>query len=266
MPATKKAKNRRRKFSPAQLRAQAKFARMSRRMARERRAKNRRKKNASVTKAKLTVKRSANRKPTRRPSKSKRSARPAAKRNRTTPSRRAKTKKVMRRVNSRRSRSPIIRSSNRIHQRRRNQAPVGIADIHERFLGRPTDSEFSIEAPSGSVTPGPSKDLAVLGDMSAIVTETETFEFDDNEAFLGANADGDLFVLGDVRVEPHQDFGLIDELSYVAVKDHIDGEAVEYYHPFGEEGGVKPKLMSDEEGGLHIVGGSYTIEAEGITD
>lgn len=41
----------------------------------------------------------------------------------------------------------------------------------------------------------------------------------------------------------------------------------EYEHAFGEEGGRLPELAVDVDNGkLHIVGGSYRVEARGIVD
>ena len=60
--------------------------------------------------------------------------------------------------------------------------------------------------------------------------------------------------------------GVLDEVTYETVKDHLDGELVAYTHEFGEEGGVPPLLCADGGGNLFIVGGDYTIAAEGIRD
>lgn len=159
-----------------------------------------------------------------------------------------------RRAISRRLHSPIGR-------RRRNQAPAGVEAIHRAFLGRPTDAVSTMPAPDG--TP---RDVAVLGELVQLKSETETFDFSPGEAQLAANPRGDLFVLGDCSVESNTDFGRLHELSYVAEKEHLEGKEVEYYHKFGEEGGRPPKLRTDREGMFHIVGGSYSIQPEGITD
>lgn len=150
----------------------------------------------------------------------------------------------------------------RFGRRRKNSGtPAGIEAIQETFLGRGVRRSWEADAPQG--TP---RHVAALGELTCLETETETFDFEEGEAILGANARGDLFVVSDVAIEPDEDFGHIEEIRYVAKKDHIDGKKVEYYHKFGEEGGAQPKLKTDGDGMLHIVGGSYTIEAEGITD
>lgn len=162
-------------------------------------------------------------------------------------------------------------------RRKRNGAPAGIEQMHEKFLGRPTHKTDRLLAPSG--TPA---DVAVLGELTKLKTDDEEFIFDKGEAFMGADAKGNLYVLGDVLVEKNANFGKIEEICYLAKKDHLNpahirgsrrrkarrnpGQLIEYYHYFGEEGGTLPKLKSDSDGALHIAGGSYTIEAEGITN
>jgi hypothetical protein len=151
-------------------------------------------------------------------------------------------------------------------------APADIAAMHETFLGRPTKGHFEITAPQG--TP---KDVAVLGSLVCLKTEDEDFEFDKGEAYLGADGRGNLYVLGDTApVETNTNFGHIEEIRYEAKKDHLNpfhwrrrksrrnSSNVEYFHYFGEEDGVMPKLKSDGDGLLHISGGNYTVEAEGI--
>lgn len=165
----------------------------------------------------------------------------------------------------------------RFGRRRNSGTPPGIEEMHEKFLGRATKSSYDIIAPAG--TP---KDVAVLGELTALKTEDEEFHFDKGEAFMGADAKGNLYVLGEVQVEANTSFGEIEEIDYLARKDHLKanpfnwrhrrkarrnpGQLIEYYHEFGEEGGALPKLKSDSDGMLHITGGSYTIEPEGITN
>lgn len=60
--------------------------------------------------------------------------------------------------------------------------------------------------------------------------------------------------------------GVLDEVTYETVKDHLDGELVQYVHEFGEEGGEPPLLCADGDGNLYVVGGDYTIATEGIRD
>jgi len=153
-----------------------------------------------------------------------------------------------------------VARSRRNTTRRRNETPQGIQAIHEKFLGRPSRKSFTIVAPKG--TPA---DVAVLGGLVELKSQTETFGFAPGEAHLGADPNGRMFVLGNVRAEPHHDFGELVELSYTARKAHLDDKLIEYFHRFREDGGIPPKLTTDAEGAFHILGGSYTIERAGIT-
>jgi hypothetical protein len=59
--------------------------------------------------------------------------------------------------------------------------------------------------------------------------------------------------------------GEMPSIDYITEKGHINaGEEVHYTHKTGEEGGERPLLCADEYGNLLIVGGDYTIHAEGI--
>jgi hypothetical protein len=157
--------------------------------------------------------------------------------------------------------------------RKRNPAPDGIEQVHEKFLGRPTDPKQAREmvAPKGTPT-----NVAGLGELTYLKTPDETIRFKRNEAILAANARGDLFIVGDCRVESNADLGPLMQIGYLAKKDHLNpgrghrkrrnGGLTEYIHNFGEEGGRPPKLKTDNEGFFHLIGGSYTIQAEGITD
>lgn len=170
----------------------------------------------------------------------------------------------------------------RFGRRKRNgNAPEPIEAMTQKFLGHPTDParEMDVIAPQG--TP---RDVARLGDLVLLKTDTEEFAFEDGEAYLLADGRDNLYVGfasdADVNsIEPNTNFGHLEQVNYVAQKDHLNprnrrhsrkkrrnGEPIEWFHHFGEEGGQLPKLQSDADGMLHIVGGSYTIEAEGITD
>ena len=166
---------------------------------------------------------------------------------------------------SRRLSAPI-----RFRRRRNSGTPADIQEMHKTFLGRESKNSFEITAPQG--TP---KDVAVLGSLVCLKTEDEDFEFDKGEAFLGADGRGNLYVLGDTDpVEPNTNLGHIEEIRYEAKKDHLNpfrwkrrkrnSNLIEYYHYFGEEDGKMPHLKSDSDGLLHISGGNYRVEAEGI--
>jgi hypothetical protein len=150
------------------------------------------------------------------------------------------------------------RSSN---GRRRNSVPAGIASLHQDFLGRPVRHTDVMIAPTNAP-----RDLAKLGDLHKLISETETFKFSPGEAVLAANARGDLFVVGDVVIESNGNFGSLLQVEYIAKKNHLDDKTITYFHKFGDEGGKRPTLRSDKDGHFQIAGGDYTIESEGITN
>lgn len=58
--------------------------------------------------------------------------------------------------------------------------------------------------------------------------------------------------------------GRLDAIVYTTTKG---GERATWEHEFGEEGGKRPDLVMDVDNKrLHIVGGSYDVEARGIVD
>jgi hypothetical protein len=64
--------------------------------------------------------------------------------------------------------------------------------------------------------------------------------------------------------EDYVKLGELHSIVYRAKKSHLDNKIVDYEHEFGEEGGKCPMLCADSSGGLHILGGDYMIEPEGI--
>lgn len=61
------------------------------------------------------------------------------------------------------------------------------------------------------------------------------------------------------------ELGRVEAIEYATTKKG-DGPSI-YRHRFGEEGGRKPTLAVDPQTrDLHIVGGSYAVQAKGIVD
>lgn len=59
----------------------------------------------------------------------------------------------------------------------------------------------------------------------------------------------------------------LGELVSVTYQTSKGGELAMWQHEFGEEGGVRPKLVVDPRNRkLHIVGGTYDVQAAGIID
>jgi hypothetical protein len=64
---------------------------------------------------------------------------------------------------------------------------------------------------------------------------------------------------------PARSFGEVREVEYEAIKPHLGHKRPTiFFHKLGEEGGRRPELIADGQGGLKFKGGDYTIEAEGI--
>lgn len=163
----------------------------------------------------------------------------------------------------------------RFRRKRNSSTPAAINDVHKMFLGRPSTKSFSVKAPSN--TPA---DVAVLGPLVCLKTRDEEFAFSKGEAWIATDGKAQkLYILGDKYaggIEPNSNFGHITEIRYEARKDHINpfkwkrrrrnAQVTEYFHHFGEVTGVRPRLQSDKERLLHIVGGQYSIKSEGIVN
>lgn len=95
--------------------------------------------------------------------------------------------------------------------------------------------------------------------------------------FIGGDQDiGDMWD-GQEIVKPSEYLGPVWAISYFADKHHLEGpaaqkEGIEYRHKFGPRGEKRhefrtyPHLIYDARNRkLHLIGGEYTIEDEGIT-
>lgn len=141
---------------------------------------------------------------------------------------------------------------------------AAVDQVFKTFVGRDSHNITDVDFPNGSP-----RNLARLGVLVKLVSETETFEFSESErVYLAADARGNLYVGGNQqRVEPNTNFGHLLAISYVCRKSHIEpGKTIQYDHKFGDEGGRQPRLRSDAEGRFLISGGAYTITSAGIAD
>jgi hypothetical protein len=179
----------------------------------------------------------------------------------------------------------------RVEQLASNPDDEGRAErIAEEFHGRPARETIEVVEDEAYDDYG-----AVLGYLQTlkILMEDDTYipiEFDfepgaeDNVLVVsgpeGANIE---FVGGDQDID-WQDVdgateadknlvlvGPVIEIEYFADKHHLVGpreqeDGITYYHEFGEDDGELPYLVFDRRNRkLLLVGGNYTIEAEGIT-
>src|SRR5215216_3803684 len=142
--------------------------------------------------------------------------------------------------------------------RRRNSASEA-DQLHETFLGRPTDEVITMRTPAG--TP---KHITGLGQLLKIHTDKQTLIFDERDGYtLCADPSEGLHIGSrcDERFEALADLGEIRRITYAATKNHLDNRPVEYFH---DTEPTRPRLTTDKDGLLLIEGGDYSISAAGI--
>lgn len=150
-------------------------------------------------------------------------------------------------------------------RRRKRNSAASTAEAFEQFQGRAPSATIDVMIPDTAP-----KDVYVLGMLTEIKTDRDEISFDPGDAYLVADKNDNLYVgatkATNSAFESNEFLGEIKELSYVTVKDHLDGEEMEYVHKLGEEGGEKPALITNEKCQLEIIGGDYFITADGIRD
>lgn len=143
----------------------------------------------------------------------------------------------------------------------------------ERFHGRPSRKTRILSAPDG--TP---KSLAITGPLHKLITRKVVVPFykmrkrnPGGQVFLAESDNGGLHIVAEGMGlpigPPNTDFGAIEKVEY----DMPDGkphlgyqEPTGFVHKFGEEGGQKPHLETNEKGEYLITGGDYYITERGI--
>lgn len=168
-------------------------------------------------------------------------------------------------------------------------------ELAEKFHGRRPIEEFEVQESEYYTDEG-----AVLGylvelrilDESGTAETPISFTWDEmkpktnilvisnaqgtNIEFIGGDQDIDWWHVEGASKDDSKHFALVgpvSEITYFADKHHLSGPAkqkhgMEYYHRFGEDGsnGELPWLVFDiMNTRMMLVGGSYTIEPEGIT-
>lgn len=144
--------------------------------------------------------------------------------------------------------------------------PNGVRETVRKFGGRPDKKKtVSVQAPLN--TPGT---VGRLGKIKKIQLKSgRYYDFTDRKTapYLATDSRNKLHVVGGkYRINPPgTDQGEITRIIYEAQKPHLDHPKMEpYYHDFGEDDGRRPRLKIDPEGFMHIVGGNYSLEADGI--
>lgn len=136
--------------------------------------------------------------------------------------------------------------------------------LYETFSGKKARRENSVTAPTG--TPA---NVAKLGTLRLIETANgRKWKFRGAGApILAADHRHKLHVVGgSYRMNPTgMECGEIVRLEYETDKPHL-GQTTPaiYFHALGEETGERPTLRIDGDGLMHIDGGAYSIEADGI--
>jgi hypothetical protein len=136
--------------------------------------------------------------------------------------------------------------------------------LYETFSGKQARRENSVTAPTG--TPA---NVAKLGTLRLIETaDGRKWKFRGAGApILAADHRHKLHVVGGAyRMNPTgAECGEIVRVEYETDKPHL-GQTTPaiYFHELGEETGERPTLRIDGDGLMHIDGGAYTIEADGI--
>jgi hypothetical protein len=136
----------------------------------------------------------------------------------------------------------------------------------EKFGGRSSKQKtVSVQAPLNA----PSV-VGKLGKVKKIELKSgRYYEFDEKSAPL-LTVDGKNkihFVGAQYRLNPsgRDDQGPIKKIIYWARKPHLGHpEMAAYWHQFGEEDGAVPRLSIDQEGLMHVTGGHYYFESDGI--
>lgn len=142
--------------------------------------------------------------------------------------------------------------------------------IRKKFAGRVSGSKdlyFPQGAPQG---------MAKLGKLVSV-----KFKGGKKLSLARKNPSGEVWLCSDTRGKlwlgstvqrplysgPAEDFGEVREIEYAESKPHLGyARNTTFFHHMGEEGGRKPHLHSDGQGGLVFRGGSYRIRREGIVN
>lgn len=168
----------------------------------------------------------------------------------------------------------MIGASKGVFKRKRNPrvSPKSRQNF-ERFHGRPSRKTRTLSAPDG--TP---KSLAITGPLHKLITRKVVVPFykmrkrnPGGQVFLAESDNGGLHIVAEGMGlpigPPNTDFGAIEKVEY----DMPDGkphlgyqEPTGFVHKFGEEGGQKPHLETNEKGEYLITGGDYYITERGI--
>ena len=148
-----------------------------------------------------------------------------------------------------------------------NRASSGVRNLREKFTGLKSRKTAVMNAPKG--TPA---NLAKLGKLILIKAKKATIKPSTKNpagiVWLCADATGKLHLCtsGARLVDgPARSFGEVSQIEYEAVKPHLGHpRPTIFFHKMGEEGGRRPELIADGQGGLKFKGGDYFITGDGV--
>lgn len=139
-----------------------------------------------------------------------------------------------------------------------------IKAITESFGGKKVRAVSTLNVSNG--TPA---NLAKLGKLVLIKAEKGTIK-PSKPVWLCADAKGKLHLATTAErlIEGGaQNFGKVLQVEYETSKPHLGyAKPTIFFHKMGEEGGTRPELVADGNGGLKFRGGSYRITREGIVN
>ena len=182
------------------------------------------------------------------------------------------------------------------HKKKRNPAELmvmvanpsdleGASRSYEEFHGESAKHVDELHEPSPRpVTLAELGTLLELRVRRTVGWKWGSLDFDGRGVRLASNVAGTQLYLvdGDQKISRGQltrlgadnskelvDLGEATLIAYRARKMQVNGVAANYEHNFGEETGVRPRLMYDRRGPmprLYLSGGEYRVEARGIVN
>lgn len=177
------------------------------------------------------------------------------------------------------SRKPNRGGSGKPRKKRRNSGVDEAAAMYEQFHGKPpahiAEYEMPYHYPHNFAEMGRLKELRVY--LDAANPKFAISGFGACEAVCTPDGSNIYFVGGDQGLNLEDldissdkddiDLGPCVHIVYHTVKGFHDFEPTDYYHDFGEEDGIFPRLNYNRlNKRLYLVGGNYRVRPEGIVN